>query len=101
MDATHPLTADPSNAPQVEAWDGGEGAFWTSHAHRSAESLATCHGPSLAAAAIRERDRVLDIGCGTGQATRDAARIAQGGSALGVDLSSQMIAFARATAATE
>ncbi len=31
-------------------------------------------------------DRVLDIGCGTGQSTRDAARAAVAGSAMGVDL---------------
>ena len=38
---------------------------------------------------------MLDVGCGTGQATRDVARIAVNGSALGVDLSSQMLALAR------
>ena len=46
------------------------------------------------------RDHVLDIGCGTGQTTRDAARAASAGSALGVDLSSRMLDFARRRAAT-
>jgi SAM-dependent methyltransferase len=43
---------------------------------------------------------VLDIGCGTGQTTRLAARLASAGSALGVDLSSPMLdcAVRRATA---
>src|SRR5215218_6663960 len=40
-------------------------------------------------------DRVLDIGCGTGRTTRDAARSAREGSALGVDLSASMIERAR------
>jgi SAM-dependent methyltransferase len=40
-------------------------------------------------------DSVLDIGCGTGQATREAARLAVRGSALGVDKSSVMLARAR------
>ena len=95
------LIADPSNAGQVGAWDGSEGAFWTAQARRFDETLANCHGPFLTAAAIRERDRILDIGCGTGQATRDIARVATNGSALGVDLSSQMIALAREIAAAE
>jgi len=48
-----------------------------------------------AAAGVRTADRVLDIGCGTGQTTRDAARSATSGSALGVDLSRQMVDRAR------
>jgi SAM-dependent methyltransferase len=48
-----------------------------------------------AAAGIRTADRVLDIGCGTGQTTRDAARSATAGSALGVDLSRPMVDRAR------
>ena len=95
------LIADPSNARQVEAWEGNDGAFWAARARRFDETLASFHGPFLTAAAIRERDRVLDVGCGNGQSTRDAARVATNGSALGVDLSSQMLAFARKTAAAE
>ena len=45
---------------------------------------------------IRADDRVLDIGCGTGRTTRDAARSA-GEGALGVDLSASMIEWARET----
>ena len=48
-----------------------------------------------AAAGVRTADRVLDIGCGTGQTTRDAARAATSGSALGVDLSRPMLDRAR------
>ena len=44
---------------------------------------------------IRRHDRVLDIGCGAGQTTRDAARIAAAGSAVGVDISAAMIARAQ------
>jgi SAM-dependent methyltransferase len=101
MNTEQVLIADPSNAAQVGAWDGNEGAFWTAQARRFDQTLESSHGPFLAAAGIRARDRVLDVGCGTGQATRDVARIAVDGSALGVDLSSQMIALARETAAAE
>jgi ubiquinone/menaquinone biosynthesis C-methylase UbiE len=48
-----------------------------------------------AAAGVGPRDRVLDIGCGAGQSTREAARAAAGGHALGVDLSARMLEVAR------
>jgi SAM-dependent methyltransferase len=50
---------------------------------------------------IRPEDRVLDIGCGAGQTTRDAARLARNGWALGVDISKEMIERARALAEAE
>ncbi|MEV0994312.1 methyltransferase domain-containing protein [Nonomuraea sp. NPDC050202] len=53
------------------------------------------HERLRAAADVRTADRVLDIGCGTGQTTRDAARSAPSGSALGVDVSGPMVERAR------
>lgn len=53
------------------------------------------------ACAIRAHERVLDIGCGAGKTTRDAARAASAGSALGIDISAAMIARARELAAAE
>jgi len=50
---------------------------------------------------IRPDNLVVDIGCGTGQTTRDAARLAVDGSALGVDLSASMIDRARELARAE
>jgi ubiquinone/menaquinone biosynthesis C-methylase UbiE len=50
---------------------------------------------------VRSHDHVLDIGCGTGQTTHEAARIAQAGSALGVDISAPAIARAREIARTQ
>jgi SAM-dependent methyltransferase len=50
---------------------------------------------------IRSHDRVLDVGCGTGQTTRQAARAARAGSALGVDLSAPAIERARKLARAE
>jgi SAM-dependent methyltransferase len=46
-------------------------------------------------------DRVIDIGCGTGQTTRDAARTAVFGSVLGVDTSAPAIERARELAGAE
>jgi SAM-dependent methyltransferase len=50
---------------------------------------------------IRPTDRVLDIGCGAGQTTREAARMASDGTALGVDVDEVALARARALADLE
>jgi len=57
--------------------------------------LSRYHVRLQAAADVQPDDRVLDIGCGTGQSTRDAARSATSGRALGVDLSRPMLDRAR------
>jgi SAM-dependent methyltransferase len=89
------IPVDPTNTEQFRAWDGDEGGYWAEHAQRFDRALDAYHEPFMAAAEIGRTDRVLDIGCGTGQTTRDAARRAQDGTALGVDLSSRMIELAR------
>ena len=101
MKTEQQLIADPSNTGQVGAWDGDEGAFWATEAQRFDDSMTRYHGPFLGAAAVGSHDRVLDVGCGAGQTTRDVARLASNGTALGVDLSSEMLARGRATAAAE
>jgi SAM-dependent methyltransferase len=53
------------------------------------------------ACGIQVRDHVLDIGCGAGQTTRQAARTARAGSALGVDVSAPAIERARELARAE
>jgi SAM-dependent methyltransferase len=92
---------DPTNAPQAGAWDGEEGAYWAAHADHFDRALAAYHQRLLAGAGIATGDLVLDVGCGTGQTTRDAARAARDGSALGIDLSARMIEVARQLAADQ
>src|SRR5437773_1019983 len=53
------------------------------------------------ACGVQLHDHVLDIGCGTGQMTLQAARTAQAGSALGVDISAPAIERARELARAE
>jgi SAM-dependent methyltransferase len=98
---TRPLNVDPLNAKQLDAWDGDEGRYWAGHADYFDRAMTHYHRRLLAAASVERSDRILDIGCGAGQATRDAARAAAAGSALGVDLSSQMIDLARRRASDE
>ena len=95
MAAINAVPVDVSNLEQLRAWDGDEGAYWAANAEHFDRSMAVYHRQLLEIAAIREADRVLDIGCGTGQTTRDAARAASAGSALGVDLSARMLDYAR------
>jgi ubiquinone/menaquinone biosynthesis C-methylase UbiE len=50
---------------------------------------------------VQFHDHVLDIGCGAGQTTRQAARAARAGTALGVDVSAPKIERARELARAE
>jgi ubiquinone/menaquinone biosynthesis C-methylase UbiE len=89
-----------ANVEMAKAWEE-EGERWAEQAERYD---ATVHRHSLRlleAARISADDRVLDIGCGCGETTRDAARIAVSGLALGVDLSARMIERARERARAE
>src|SRR5688572_25012891 len=101
MAATNAVPVDSSNVEQLRAWDGDEGEYWADHAEYFDRSVAPYHQRLMAVAAIGEHEHVLDVGCGTGQTTRDAGRAAAAGAALGVDLSSRMLEFARRRAAAE
>jgi SAM-dependent methyltransferase len=96
-----PIKLHPSNEDQAEDWDGDEGTYWAENSTRFDRAISGHYKRLMAAADYEWNDRVLDIGCGNGQTTRDAARAAKDGSALGVDLSSQMLELARGTAARE
>ena len=90
-----------ANVAQAAEWDGPAGAHRTRYA-AVFDAETRPHNERLRAAAdIAPRDRVLDVGCGTGQTTRDAARAATDGSALGIDLSAQMLDHARRISAEE
>src|SRR6476659_4032876 len=84
-----------ANTEQADAWNGREGAHWAEHARRYDRSSRRHRERLLEAASISLTDVVLDVGCGTGSTTRDAARRAGQGSALGVDLSAAMLGQAR------
>ncbi len=101
MDDVATSAVDPTNVEQAKAWDGDEGAFWAAHADYFDRSIAAYHPAFMESASIVAADRVLDIGCGSGQTTRDAARAASSGWALGVDLSARMIEHAREVASRE
>jgi SAM-dependent methyltransferase len=89
------ITLHQPNTKQAAEWDGPGGAHRVKHADLIEAQIRRQNERFRAVAAVGARDHVLDIGCGTGESTRDAARAAVDGSALGVDLSDQMLARAR------
>lgn len=99
--ATIDIAVAPSNRAAFQAWNGGEGDYWADNDELYDSGLARYDPTFFAGADIAPGDRVLDIGCGNGSTTREAARRAPKGSALGVDLSARMIERGRnrATAA--
>ncbi|WP_326821167.1 class I SAM-dependent methyltransferase [Streptosporangium sp. NBC_01756] len=89
------------NTHQAEAWNGYEGNHWADHQDRYDAVNSGFNDHLIGAAAIGERDRVLDIGCGNGQVTRLAARRARLGHTTGIDLAAPMLRRAEASAAGE
>jgi ubiquinone/menaquinone biosynthesis C-methylase UbiE len=90
-----------ANTQQAEAWNGHEGVHWADHADSFDTLNAGFNDALFDAAAISTHDRVLDIGCGTGQITRLAAGHATSGQVAGIDISAPMVERARAIAAEE
>src|SRR5437763_6882843 len=90
-----------ANVDMANAWDGEEGGQWTQFADEYDSNFRSIWDRFLETDPIAPADRVLDIGCGSGRSTRDAARLARDGSALGIDLSESMLAEARRRASTE
>jgi SAM-dependent methyltransferase len=89
----------PSNADAATAWNGPTGDLWADHADLFDAGVAGYLRPFLDAAAIEPTAHVLDVGCGNGLTTREAARRAA--SVTGVDLSARMLDIARRRAAAE
>ncbi|MFF4471069.1 class I SAM-dependent methyltransferase [Streptomyces sp. NPDC001599] len=89
------------NTEQAQAWNGPEGTHWARNQDRWNAVNEGFDEPLLDAAGITGEDRVLDLGCGSGQTTRRAALRAPRGHALGLDLSGPMLAEARSRAERE
>ncbi|GAA2681188.1 methyltransferase domain-containing protein [Streptomyces violaceolatus] len=89
------------NTEQAQAWNGPEGAHWARNQDRWNAVNEGFDEPLLDAAGITGEDRVLDLGCGSGQTTRRAALRAPRGHVLGLDLSGPMLAEARSRAERE
>jgi SAM-dependent methyltransferase len=95
------MTAPEANADQREYWNADEARHWVDEQAAYDRMLAPFAARLLEGAAIASGESVVDIGCGTGATTCDAARAASGGQALGLDISRAMVEGARARAIRE
>lgn len=89
-----------ANQQQSEAWNGAESVHYVDHSDRYDRQLAPFADTLLERVQLEPHHSVLDVGCGCGVTTLNAARGAR--TALGVDISKPLleIAAARARAAS-
>ena len=80
----------------TKRWQEIEGEHWVAEAERYDSMVGAFGEAMLDAADLRPGERVLDIGCGNGATTIEAARrVRPGGVVVGIDLSSPMLGLAR------
>jgi SAM-dependent methyltransferase len=89
----------PADAGDDQGWNGPLAEHWAAHVHRYEAAYRHLTPELLAAAQIEPSHSVLDVGCGSGMSTLLAARAADEGQALGVDVSVRLVAVARTRAA--
>ena len=85
-----------ANAEMAEYWNGRPAETWVTEAERLDTMLAPIGRQLLAAAVLTPGERVLDVGCGNGAISLEAARaVAPDGRVSGLDLSAPMLGVAR------
>jgi SAM-dependent methyltransferase len=91
-----------ANSEQWDHWNSGyEADHWVTYQDRYDRQLEPFTTLILDAAGILSGESVLDVGCGCGATTRAAARLVGSGHAVGIDLSSPMLARAREDAESQ
>ncbi|OSQ52431.1 hypothetical protein MGEO_03335 [Marivita geojedonensis] len=83
-----------ANRAQADYWASPAGLKWIEHEHALDTAMAGMLDMMLDTADIASTDRIIDIGCGTGASTIEAARRAPIGKVLGVDISDPLLARA-------
>jgi SAM-dependent methyltransferase len=84
-------------ADQKAFWNGPGGQAWLASWERIQRTVTPFGQQALEEAAVKPGERVLDVGCGTGQTTADLARaVGPQGRVLGVDVSETLLNVARA-----
>jgi SAM-dependent methyltransferase len=90
-------TAAELAAEQATYWNGAGGNGWLASIERIERGIGDFGKAALAAANAQPGEKVIDIGCGLGGTTRALAEaVGLGGHVLGVDISEQLVASARA-----
>jgi len=84
------------NTDMAEYWNGRPANVWVAEAERFDSMLAPFGLRLLTAAALKPGERVLDVGCGNGAVSLEAARaVGRNGQVTGLDLSAPMLGVAR------
>lgn len=84
------------NADTIRWWADHEGPHYVAEGERYDLMLRGFSDAMLNAAELRPGERALDVGCGIGSTTIEAAdRVRPGGAVVGVDVSSPMLSLAR------
>jgi SAM-dependent methyltransferase len=85
-----------ANSDMVNYWNGRPADAWVTGADRFDSMLAPFGRRLLAAAVLQKGERVLDVGCGNGAMSLEAARaVGPNGRVTGLDLSAPMLGVAR------
>jgi SAM-dependent methyltransferase len=91
-----------ANADQIAEWNGPLGERWARYKHEIEGHTAPFGEAALRAAAAQPGERVIDVGCGSGETSFRLARlVGETGEVLGVDVSEPMLAIARERLAQE
>ncbi len=84
------------NDSQIAFWNGKAGEKWTANRVHHDRMIAAPAARAAAAAGFRAGERVIDIGCGCGSSSFEAARaVGPAGRVTGLDISRPMLALAR------
>lgn len=79
------------------SWEGASGTKWARNQARTDAQLGPLSDGALRMLELREGDRVLDVGCGTGQTLIQLRElVGQTGRVIGLDISPPMLEGARA-----
>src|SRR5579864_468688 len=85
-----------ANTGMAEYWNGRPASVWVTEAERFDSMLSPFGRRLLTAAALKPGEQVLDVGCGNGAVSLDAARaVGRDGRVTGLDLSAPMLGLAR------
>ena len=94
------MPAPTPNPRGAEFWNSTMGHAWVSQQAVISDVFTSVTNVSLVAAAAKQGEHVIDIGCGTGDTLLAFAKaVAAAGAVLGVDVSVPMLGFAKHRAA--